>query len=128
MTVKLLSRPEPLRELFPELVAPLKEALLYCERVEGRELGLAETVDDLDVHGFCGCGDQFCGTFYTARPPQDRRGWTVSTKGPLDHVSPFTAIDLVGGEIVEVEIICADAPSMAGFKQRYDEALERAIP
>jgi hypothetical protein len=108
MTARLLSRPELLREVFPELVEPVKEALAYCGGIEGRELGPAPAVDELDVHGFCGCGDDFCGTFSTTRPPEQRRGWTDHPIGPLDHV--------------------ADAPSIAGSKRRYDSAMARPMP
>jgi hypothetical protein len=123
----ILPAPEPLRDLFPELVEPLKEVLLECEQIQGREMGLAPTVDQLEVHGFCGCGDDYYTTFYTVRPPRDMRGWIRRTMGPLCwEGSPFMSISVVDGAIAEVEISCPTAFSMAELKRRYDEAVARA--
>jgi hypothetical protein len=123
----LLPAPEPLRDVFPELVEPLKEVLLECEQIEGREMGLVPTVDELEVHGFCGCRSDYYITFYTARPPRDMRGWIRRTMGPLCwEGSPFMSISVVDGAIAEVEVSCPTVFSMAEFKRRYDDAVARA--
>jgi len=124
----LLPAPEPLRDLFPELVEPLKDVLLECEQIAGREMGFAPTVDQLEVHGFCGCrDDSYYTTFYTVRPPRDVRGWIRRTMGPLCwEGSPFMSISVVDGAIAEIEIDCPTAFSIAKLKRCYDEAVSRA--
>jgi hypothetical protein len=124
----LLNRPQSLGELFPELVEPLKEVLLECERISEIP-GLAATVDQLEIHGFCGCGDDFCGSFYTVRPPHWVLDWTDCTLGPLCGLgadSPFMSVDLLDGAVAHVEITCATAPLMETFKRHYEEAMAGA--
>jgi hypothetical protein len=118
----LLSEPQPLRSVFPELIEPLKLALRECDEIEGETLGLDATVDELEVFGFCGCGDEFCGSFYTVQPPEDDGGWLADAKilGPLPGT--ITAIDVLDGRIAQVEITGA----VGDFKSRYDLAIKAA--
>jgi hypothetical protein len=111
-----INPPRALDEVFPELVEPLRRAL-----EAEREPGLAASVDNLRVYSLDGCGDDFCGSFYTVDPPAP-----VSYSIMLDDDSPFTpfAIDVSDGQISFVEIIHADTLVMADFKRRYVELLD----
>ncbi|HYZ76115.1 MAG TPA: hypothetical protein VE596_01955 [Gaiellaceae bacterium] len=105
------------------MIQPLRDAL-----EAGGEPGLAESVERLCVHALCGCGDSFCGSFYTLDPSRPRLQGTIG----LDGDSPFTpfAIDTSDDRIAFVEIINADSSPLSGFKRRHarlcDEAAARA--
>jgi len=89
-----------LTELLPEL----------AERLEGllRERGepqLAEQVKSLRIVGACRCGHDFCGSFYTAPRPIRRwfrRGRQIEF---LTELPGEVILDVVGGEIVYVEVL-----------------------
>jgi hypothetical protein len=51
---------------WPKLSGELRDALIAED-----EAGLANSVDSLEVVQPCGCGDDFCQSFYTAQPPDD---------------------------------------------------------
>jgi len=123
MAVKNLKSPVPLDQVFPGLVAPLKNALIDAEEPE-----LAASVDRLQVKGVCGCGDPFCASFATADPQaarahtHERRTIALGGESPL---TPF-AVDVADDEIYFIEIIDADLPATAEFKQRYDSLVLQA--
>jgi hypothetical protein len=112
-----LKAPRPLREVFPGLVSPLREAL-----EEEDELVLAESVETLTVHGVCNCGDAFCATFYTVSQAD-------LSEGEADTIAiggwyPFETVDIVDGQVAAVEIVCADMQGpneafMRGIKERH---------
>lgn len=85
---------------WPSLADQFRRALL----AEG-EAGLAVSVHGLRVVEPCGCGDEFCQSFYTAPKPDGAYGpghrnvW-------LDPPWPgMLILDVVQGEIVFVEVL-----------------------
>jgi len=113
-----LRAPVRLAEAFPDLVQPMKEAL-----DEGGERNLAASVDELQVYALCGCGDDFCGSFYT-RDPANRQTRTIGLSRP--PLAPFAVGVTDGGAIAFVEVIDADQQTWAEFKQRYTALLRGA--
>ncbi|WP_406050280.1 hypothetical protein [Kribbella sp. NBC_00889] len=85
---------------WPKLSSELRDALIAED-----EVGLANSVDSLEVVQACGCGDDFCQSFYTADPPDGAYG-----PGHRDVLlgPPWTGmliLDVVGDEIVYVEVL-----------------------
>ena len=85
---------------WPKLSSELRDALIAED-----ETGLASSVDSLEVVQPCGCGDDFCQSFYTADPPDDAYG-PGHRNVLLDP--PWTGmliLDVVDDEIVYVEVL-----------------------
>ena len=85
---------------WPKLSGELRDALIAED-----EAGLANSVDSLEVVQPCGCGDDFCQSFYTAHPPDGAFG-PGHRNVLLDP--PWTGmlvLDVVDDEIVYVEVL-----------------------
>ncbi|TCC65454.1 hypothetical protein E0H73_00445 [Kribbella pittospori] len=85
---------------WPKLSIELRDALTAED-----EAGLARSVDSLEVVQPCGCGDDFCQSFYTADPPDGAYG-PGHRNALLDP--PWTGmliLDVVDDEIVYVEVL-----------------------
>jgi hypothetical protein len=89
-------------EVAPELVAELEHLL-----VRQGEAALADQVSDLLLVERCRRGDGFCGSFYTAPPPVGPFGWGHRTI-PLSSDTGILTVDVIGSEIVHVEILYRD--------------------
>jgi hypothetical protein len=61
-------------------------------------------VAELALVDRCGCGDLFCGSFYTAQKPDDPFGFSRRTI-PLWSQSGIMNVDAVGAKIVYVKIL-----------------------
>ncbi|SDL12930.1 hypothetical protein [Nonomuraea jiangxiensis] len=87
------------RELFPNLITEL----VACLREEGEE-NLAVSAWDIRFYEECGCGDDFCQSFYTAERPDGAYGPghrcvpLIPSKGDL-------ILDVVEGRIMFVEVL-----------------------
>ena len=90
------------RELLPGLIPELENGLRQDERPE-----LAAKVADLVIVDRCRCGDDFCGTFYTAPKPIGSYGPGHETIA-LDCNKCDLNLDVVNGEIVCVEVLYRD--------------------
>ena len=94
-----LALPVPLVNVLPDFAAELAEAL-RCE--DGSEL--ADQVGGLSITAMCGCGDDFCASFYTG--PRPDGPWAAQHR----NVTPETAtgmviLDVVDGRIRFVEVL-----------------------
>ncbi len=97
-----------LREALPEFVEEIVESLTCSGRPE-----LATQVDSLDLASRCGCGDDFCSTFYVTSgrsplSPDERkeRGPHFRDTLDLDAKSGSVLIDLDHlDRIVTVEVL-----------------------
>lgn len=87
-------------DLLPHVLAELEAGL----REEG-EIPLIETLPRLRVTEPCGCGDDFCSSFYTG--PRPRHSWAEEGSARTIGIGGGTvfAIDVVDDEIRYVEII-----------------------
>ena len=97
-----LALPVPLVDVLPDFAAELAEALRSEDGAD-----LADQVRELSITAVCGCGDDFCASFYTGPRPD----------GPWGHghknVTPQTAtgmviLDVVDGRIRYVEVLDRD--------------------
>ncbi|MEQ6900980.1 hypothetical protein [Nocardioides sp. YIM 152588] len=99
------SRPRPtdhrrLSDRWPVLAGELRDALTAA-----REPALASQVDDLVVVQSCGCGDDFCQSFYTA--PRPRGPWGPGHRN-LELAAPWRGLlilDVLDDRIVYVEVL-----------------------
>jgi hypothetical protein len=85
---------------WPKLSSELRDAL-----IAEAQAGLANSVDALEVVQRCGCGDDFCQSFYTADPPDGVFG-PGHRNVLLDP--PWTGmliLDVVDDAIVYVEVL-----------------------
>lgn len=87
------------RELFPDLVADL----IACLREEGEE-DLAVSTWGIRLYGECGCGDDFCQSFYTAERPAGAYGPGYRCV-PLLPPRGDLILDVVEGRIMYVEVL-----------------------
>ncbi|QLQ11835.1 MAG: hypothetical protein HZY75_09755 [Nocardioidaceae bacterium] len=88
---------------WPDFARQLREALV----AEDEEL-LVTQVETLSVIAECGCGDDFCQSFYTAPKPDGAYGpghWNVLLDAPW---SGMLILDVVDGQIVYVEVLDRD--------------------
>ena len=97
-----LALPVPLVDVLPEFAAELADVLRSEDGA-----GLADQVRELSITAVCGCGDDFCASFYTG-PPRDGP-WGQGHK----NVTPETAtgmviLDVVAGRIRYVEVLHRD--------------------
>ncbi|WP_370038325.1 hypothetical protein [Nocardioides sp.] len=88
---------------WPDFTGQLRQALV----AEGEDL-LATQVETLRVIAECGCGDDFCQSFYTAPKPDGPFGpghRNVLLDPPW---SGMLILDVVDGQIVYVEVLDRD--------------------
>ncbi|BCJ64868.1 hypothetical protein GCM10009779_61260 [Polymorphospora rubra] len=85
---------------WPRLAAELATAL----REEG-ESDLVNQVDSLRVLRECGCGDDFCQSFYTQPPPAGAYGPGHRNIGLSPHRAGMLVLDVVDNVIMFVEVI-----------------------
>ena len=87
------------REVFPDLLVELV-ALLE----EEGEFELAICAWDLRLIAECGCGDDFCQSFYTEVRPEGKYG-PGHRCVPLSPSEGMLILDVVDGRIMYVEVI-----------------------
>ncbi|MEU6788509.1 hypothetical protein ABZ912_55780 [Nonomuraea angiospora] len=87
------------RELFPGLVTEL----IACLREEGEEY-LAISAWDIRLYEDCGCGDDFCQSFYTAERPPGAYG-PGHRNVLLTPAEGDLILDVVEERIVFVEVL-----------------------
>lgn len=97
-----LAAPVPLVKVLPDFAAELADAIRFEDGAE-----LADQVRGLSITAVCGCGDDFCASFYTGPRPDGR--WGQGHK----NVTPETAtgmvdLDVVDGLIRYVEVLYRD--------------------
>jgi hypothetical protein len=85
---------------WPRLAAELTTALR-----EADESNLIYQVDNLRVLGECGCGDDFCQSFYTQPPPAGAYGPGHRNVGLSPSESGMLVLDVVDDVIMFVEVI-----------------------
>jgi hypothetical protein len=86
----------------PELAGELEALLL-----KNGEAELARQVAGLFIIDRCRCGDDFCATIYTAPKPKGAWGLGHETIA-LDPEEGYMNVDLLNGNIVEVEVLFRD--------------------
>ncbi|HEX8920747.1 MAG TPA: hypothetical protein VF766_04685 [Pyrinomonadaceae bacterium] len=98
-----MKRAKPLlREAMPELAGELESLLRKNEEAE-----LARQVAGLRIIDRCRCGDDFCATIYAA--PKPRAAWGAGHETiALDPDEGYMNVDLLNGNIVEVEVLFRD--------------------
>ncbi|WP_019136141.1 hypothetical protein [Cellulomonas massiliensis] len=92
-------RVDRLVDRWPIFASELRAALLDAD-----ERALADDVDDMVVVQVCGCGDDFCRSFYTAPPPDGTWGpghRNISLSPPWPGM---LVLDVVDGSITYVEV------------------------
>lgn len=97
-----LALPVPLVDVLPDFAVELAEALRFEDGAE-----LAEQLSGLSITAVCGCGDDFCASFYTGPRPDGPWG------AQHENVTPETAtdmviLDVVDGRIRHVEVLYRD--------------------
>ena len=89
-------------DVLPELASELRHAL----QQDGRE-ELASQVGSLRIVEMCGCGDDFCASFYTG--PQPEGGWGSGHENVVPDVDTgMLILDVVDGIIRYVEVLYRD--------------------
>jgi hypothetical protein len=96
---------DKLVDRWPTLASELRAALV----AEG-EAALDDGVGDLVVVQMCGCGDDFCQSFYTAAPPEG--AWGVGHRNVmLDPPWPgYLILDVVDEATTYVEVLFRPTP------------------
>jgi hypothetical protein len=95
-------RAKPLGEpINPELANELRDRLIGMGHAQ-----LASTVKQLRVVEPCGCDKPGCESFYTIPARRVSRSWGKG--GETIELAPGLAVDVVGGEIVAVEVVRGD--------------------
>jgi hypothetical protein len=74
---------------------------------EAEEPTLAEQVPALRVVARCRCGDDFCGSFYTAPPPGGAYG-PGHRNVEVDPTDGMVILDVVDDRIMQVEVLYND--------------------
>jgi hypothetical protein len=87
------------RELFPDLITEL----IACLREAGEE-DLAISAWNIRFYDECGCGDDFCQSFYTAERPDGAYG-PGHRCVPLIPATGDLILDVVEGRIMFVEVL-----------------------
>lgn len=103
-------------DALPAVAVELRNGLLTLG-----EDALAASVESLRLLDRCRCGDSFCGTFYTAPPPQGAYGPTHRNI-ELDSDHGMIILDVVDERIACVEILYWDE-----VRDRLAELLPRRI-
>ena len=89
-------------DVAPNLVLELEQML-----VEEGEPALSAQVAGLRIVDRCRCGDDFCASFFTAPRPVGSYGpghRTIALAPALGYLN----VDVVGGDIVQVEVLYRD--------------------
>jgi hypothetical protein len=102
-----------LHEAIPELADELKTLLS-----KNGETDLAGQVSSLRIIDRCRCGDDFCSTIYTASKPEVAWGAGHETI-PLDTEEGYMNVDVVNGNIVEIEVL---------FREQMRNRLLKLLP
>jgi hypothetical protein len=91
-------------ERWPVFAGQLHDAL-----VSGEEVTLAGQVGELRVDQVCGCGDDFCQSFYTAPPPEQAYPYDEGRARNVVLNEPgwdgCLILDMVDGQIAYVEVL-----------------------
>jgi hypothetical protein len=91
-----------LADSLPEFCRELKQLLIAADKPT-----LAAQIDQLEIVGKCGCNDDFCGSFYTARKPLERYGeWRPSVE--VQPTQGMILLDLRGDTIIFIEVLYRD--------------------
>lgn len=86
----------------PEFSRELKELLIAAG-----EPALAVQIDRLEIVAKCGCHDDFCASFDTARKPFERFGeWRPSVE--VQPAQGMILLHLFGDTIIQVEVLYRD--------------------
>jgi hypothetical protein len=94
--------PGQLVDLQPAFAAELEHAL----RADGDD-DLAEQVGSLLVESLCGCGDDFCSSFYTGAQPDGAWGPLLRSVTPTIAIG-MVILDVVDDVIRYVEVLHRD--------------------
>ena len=86
-------------DVLPEFGGEMRRLL-----VERGEAGLAGQVAELRIVEICGCGDDFCSTFYVRERPEGTYG-PGHRNVPLGTDEGLVSLDVVDGAIVCVEVL-----------------------
>jgi hypothetical protein len=86
----------------PELSQELTALLIAAG-----EPGLAAQVEGLEIVEKCRCGDDFCGSFYTAPKPEGAYG-PNHRNVELEPENGMIILDVVGERIMKVEVLYRD--------------------
>ena len=97
-----LALPVPLVSVLPDFAAELAAALRFDDGAK-----LADQLSELSITAVCGCGDDFCASFYTG--PRPDGPWGAQHR----NVTPETAtgmviLDVVDGRIRYIEVLDRD--------------------
>jgi hypothetical protein len=95
-----LEGPPLVSDRWPRLAAELTDALR-----EAGESNLVDQVDGLRVHRECGCGEDFCQSFYTQPPPVGAYGQGHRNVGLNPSRPGMLVLDIVSDVIMFVEVI-----------------------
>jgi hypothetical protein len=99
--VELVTDASKLIDRWPVLAQQLHRALISADEDE-----LATQVNELRIVEMCGCGDDFCQSFYTEPPPSGafpEGSYNVSCGEP--GWEGYLILDIVGGQIAYVEVL-----------------------
>ena len=95
-----LEEPQLVSSRWPRLATKLATALR-----EADEADLVNQVDNLRVLRECGCGDDFCQSFYTQPPPVGAYGSGHRNVGLSTSQPGMLILDVVDDVIMFVEVI-----------------------
>jgi hypothetical protein len=104
------------QEVLPEVATELEDLIRHHERID-----LATAVNELRVYKLHECSDDFCASFWTAEPPLGSSG--VESLGGFKSI---TAIDVLGEQIVFVELLIHDPDEAARTRARIVSAISVA--
>jgi hypothetical protein len=98
-------KPPLLTHTLPAFAAELQQLLN-----ESGEPELAAQVSALRIFDLCGCGDDFCATFYTQPKPEGSFGPGLRNVRLFPEDGASLILDVVAGEIACVELL--DRPNV----------------
>lgn len=100
-----LALPVPLVDVLPDFAGILTELAEALRFEDGAEL--ADQVSELWITAVCGCGDDFCASFYTGPRPEGSRGPQHRNVTP-ETATGMVILDVVDGRIRYVEVLDRD--------------------
>lgn len=89
-------------EVLPDFSAQLRQLLL-----EEKEEGLASQVSTMKIVDLCGCGDDFCASFYVQPKPSGAYG-PGHRNVALIPENGMIILDVVNEQIAHVEVLYRD--------------------